>query len=327
MPLTARDREALTHWDIPPILSARLAPGGVLNRVIMLETGSGPLVLRAHREMPLARLRWEHRIIRHAGETGVPTPLPLPTRAGASLLELEGRGCAIFSVVRGRQLQRQELTPEHARSMGSFLAVMETRLAAYVGEDIPRQRLAALDKASRPAALAAIGSLLKVLRELPNPGPDDELALAQLEGQQNHLVALGKAHHPPEIEHFALIHGDFQDSNLFFDGDQVCAIIDWERARLAPWGWELVRGCDLMFHFEPTLCRAFLAGYAEGVPPREEALATTAHLYGVDRDQETWLHRVIYQEGNDRARRFLKPGGFRPFGEKWQGLVEAGLLP
>ncbi len=43
-----------------------------------------------------------------------------------------------------------------------------------------------------------------------------------------------------------LIHGDYQDTNLFFEHGQVSAIIDWDQTYLAAREWEVVRTMHLV---------------------------------------------------------------------------------
>jgi Ser/Thr protein kinase RdoA (MazF antagonist) len=319
--LTADEKHALTPWGIQRIDSFRQAEGGVSNRVLMLNTERGAFALRVYRAMPRERLDWEHRIIHHACAIGISTPLPIPTDTGASRAEWNGHQYALFPWLADEQLEREEISPQQAHAMGLFLADMEQRLAAFPLPHAPYQRLVALDARSRDEAASEVDALLGVIRALPHHGAHETLALSYLQGQQHWLRYCSRNSLSRHDYHLRLIHGDFHNNNLFFFQGSVSAIIDWERARIAPGGWDVVRALHLMLGLNPVLCRAFVKGY-QGVASIDALeLASTASLYGEEQDTNTWLLRVIYREGNERARRFLKSGEFHPFAEKWEELL------
>jgi homoserine kinase type II len=271
--------------------------------------------------MPLESLQWEHRIIQHAAAVGVPTPLPIPTLTGASWLDWKGQHYALFPRIADDQIEREEISSPQAHAMGLFLADMEQRFADNPLSGAPCQRLVALEPGYLDKASAEIEELLLVIHALPHQGEHENLALSYLQGQRQWLTSPSHdvlcGHQYPAC----LIHGDFQQSNLFFSRGVVSAIIDWERARVAPWGWDIVRALHLMFELVPDLCCAFLEGYQSVVKVNSFELANTASLYGEEQDMDTWMFRAIYLEGNDRARRFLKHGNYRPFAEKWRELL------
>jgi Ser/Thr protein kinase RdoA (MazF antagonist) len=271
--------------------------------------------------MPRERIQWEHKIIQHAGAVGIPTPLPIPTDTGAFCLDWNGDHYALFPWIAGEQIEREELSSAHARAMGQFLADMEQRLTAFPLPDAPCQKMVALEEGSRDKAAAEVEKLLEVIHALPHHGAHGTLALSYLQGQQQWLRSPSRGFSSGHEYNLRLIHGDFQNSNLFFSAGSVSAIIDWERARVAPAGWDMVRACHLMFELDPILCRPFLEGYQSVASVDASELSSTAALYGEEQDRCTWLLRVIFLEGNERAKRFLKHGQFRPFAEKWGDLL------
>lgn len=321
MSLTVEDQQALTQWGIHRVEFSQRALGGVSNRVFLLKTEHGNFAFRAYRSMPRERIQWEHRIIQHAAAVGVPTPLPIPTHTGAFCLDWKGHHHALFPWLSDDQIEREEISSPQARAMGLFLGDIERRFANNPLSGAPCQRLVALEPGYLDKATAEVEELLSVIRALPHPGEHENLALSYLQGQRQWLRSLSRdLPSGPEYE-LRLMHGDFQNSNLFFSAGSVSAIIDWERARLAPTGWDMVRALHLMFELDPVLCRAFLEGYQSVASVDASALASTASLYGEEQDACIWLLRVIYLEGNDRAKRFLKHGTYRPFAEKWRELL------
>lgn len=322
MSLTSVDQDALNHWGIQHVLSVQRAVNGVSNRVLLLETEAGSFVLRAYRPRAVERLQWEHRIIRYASEQGIPTPLPIRNGHGHSYVELDGQRYALFPAVTGQQIERGEISLREAHSMGAFLGELESRLVGFPFSEAPHPNLAAFDERGREKAATEVEELLRLIRALPERGTDEQRALDFLEVQRDWPTAQSGSFPVESNIRHVLIHGDFQQSNLFFSGSQVCAVIDWERARVAPWGWEIVRAMHLMFELNPMLSRSFLDGYKTAAPLFEDELVLASKLYGEEVNMNTWLFRAIYLEGNDRARRYLKPEVFRPFQEKWAELFQ-----
>jgi Ser/Thr protein kinase RdoA (MazF antagonist) len=120
-----------------------------------------------------------------------------------------------------------------------------------------------------------------------------------------------------------VIHGDFTETNLFFDKGSVNAIIDWENSYLAPRAWEVARTLDLLCRYDLARCQAFLAGYRSRLPLALVDLASASAAYAELRAHDLWIATSILG-GDERPRRFLNPAGFHPLWPRW--LVLAALL-
>ena len=46
---------------------------------------------------------------------------------------------------------------------------------------------------------------------------------------------------------FGWTHGDFQHLNVIWSGEDVAAVIDWDRIRVRMWGEEVARSATLLF--------------------------------------------------------------------------------
>ncbi len=62
------------------------------------------------------------------------------------------------------------------------------------------------------------------------------------------------------------IHGDYTETNLFFEHGTVSAIIDRDQAYLAPRAWEVIRVMHLVFEFNAGLAGPFHAAYRTVLP-------------------------------------------------------------
>jgi hypothetical protein len=47
-----------------------------------------------------------------------------------------------------------------------------------------------------------------------------------------------------------------------------------------------------------------------------------AAQWGWFRAHILWFYETLYREGNERVRRFLRPGGFVPFEVRWQAVMK-----
>ena len=321
-PLSAEDRHALALWDLGTVLSAAVPTSGTVNRTVLLQTSAGAFVLRVScREA--GRVAWEHECINWAAEHGLPACRPIPLPGGGTVLERGGTFYALFPFALGRQVMRGELSTDQARAAGSCLARIHTAFQTFPAE---RTRVKNLD-VNISAALASIPRIIEeAIQGLPIHTETEVVALGQLAGRRDwlrrswHLAEglQGRLAALPQV----VLHGDYQETNLFFDGGSVSAVIDWDQSGLAARGWEVVRALHLMLALNPELCRSFLGGYRGVLPLPEDELQEAAACYGVLADSNLWVYQAAYLEGNGRAKRFIGPGPFVPFQVQWE---RAGL--
>jgi homoserine kinase type II len=117
-----------------------------------------------------------------------------------------------------------------------------------------------------------------------------------------------------------VVHGDYHDSNPFFEDGVVSSIIDWDKAEVRSPAEEVVRAMHLSLRLHPALCTAFLDGYRSASVLPDDQLDNAAAAYGHSRACDLWLYEAIYLDGDDRPRRFLAPGPFVPFVDQWEPI-------
>ena len=315
--LSDEDRAILAAWRLGPIVNASVPATGTINRTVLVQTADCAYAFRACLRPDGARVAWEHRVITHAGAGGVPVCRPLPLPDGKTFVECGGRFFALFPLARGHQIPRHKLGSAEAASAGRSLARIHLAL-----EDIPAQQARPKNLtfdttetlATIPRLEAAIGA-----QEALTEG--DQAALRQLAARRIRLehiaeddsMRLRLAALPQQV-----VHGDYQETNLFFSGDEVSAVIDWDQSGFAPRSWEVLRALDLMLQLAPEPCRAFLSAYRSRKALPEEELHEAAACYGVLADRNLWVYEAVYLDGNARVRQFLTPGEFIPFAERWK---------
>jgi homoserine kinase type II len=315
--LVIDDLNMLTAWHVGEVRSVSMPSTGTINRTLLFETASGSYVLRGYRHAERAPVEREHAAIAHARARGIPAVAPLPLPSGGTILDRGGRFYALFPRADGTHVVRAALTPAHIAAMGGFLARLHVALA-----DVPLETAARRDLAIDPAAtLARIDRLEAIIRARPALGEQDQWALAQLSGRRDWILRSSPQYMPDLAPlGWQVIHGDFQETNLFFRSERVSAIIDWDQTYVASRAWEVVRTLDLSFGFAPGPGRIFLDGYRTYTQLNANELDLAAAAYALMRAHDLWIYEVIYLAGDDRPRRFVAPGPFVPLAERWAAL-------
>jgi Ser/Thr protein kinase RdoA (MazF antagonist) len=133
----------------------------------------------------------------------------------------------------------------HIIAMGTFLARLHKNLQAYPLEHVSSFSFTI----DHDTTLTRIEHIEQILRSKHHLEEVDHLALTRLEQRRIWL----KQSSPTNIASLLsleqqVIHGDYQESNLFFDEGRVSAIIDWDFACPALRAWEVFRSTPVGVH-------------------------------------------------------------------------------
>ncbi len=336
-----RDARAIFRpWELGEVISAKTPELGAIHRTLLLTTTSGRYVVRGYRHRERAPVDREHALIAYARAHRIPAPTPIPLPDGATILTHEGTYYALFPFASGVQVPRANITVRGAATMGAFLARLHGALEGFP-PDVTRQRsLVVNTEESHHEAV----ELIAIIQRHGLRDAMDRRAYARLQSQRRWLerqTAKSQAAADAALRALLalpqqLIHGDYQDSNLFFADESaraISAVLDWDPAYFAPRVWEVIRALDLVFALEPQRTRAFVdayrTAYRQGrriAPWRDVDPLPLAHLdiaaevYSWTRAHGFWIYCEVYQNGNDRCRRFIGPARFVPFIKRWQAL-------
>jgi Ser/Thr protein kinase RdoA (MazF antagonist) len=291
---------------------------GTMNEMAVVTTRCRKVVLRGHRQRDRRRVDFEHEVMAFARSRGVPVPEAIATPDGELVVEHDGRWYSLFEHATGHQIPRHDLDEHHAAAMGHALAGLHTALLCFPTAAAPRARR----RYSYQATLHRIEELLVYVDEIEDPGEQDLWAVERL---QSRAEWLRDRPDPPAVVLDAeqVVHGDYQDTNLFFDSGVVSSIIDWDKAEVRSPGEEVVRAMHLSLQLDPALCRVFLAGYRSAAVLSDDQLDQAATVYSHGRASDLWLFETIYLDGDDRPRRYLTPGRFTPFLDQWEPVRAA----
>lgn len=304
-------------WDLGAIYAIRVPSTGTMHQTFLLDTAQGQRVLRAYRPCERSRVEREHAVIAYAAQQRLPVMVPIPWRTGETILGRNDRWYALFPYAPGVQWERAALDVPIIQAMGTALAHLHRTLTDFTHPLIP-PRPAVIDRA---ATIAKLAWYERHIAQAPDPQGTNQAALRRLADQRRWIET-----HPlrPMAALDSLpqhvIHGDFTESNLFFQGSVVSAIIDWDKTYRAAREWEIIRTLDLVFGFAPPAACAFLQAYSTLMPLVLDHLELAAQWYGVMRAHDVWMYDEIYRRQNDRIRQFLGQHGFVDPYAAWQHL-------
>jgi homoserine kinase type II len=308
--------EISTIWNIPPIISMTTPPTGTIHRIMLLSTNKANYVLRAYsytqEEYP--RIVAEHSISAYVRAHGLPAVAPLPLPSGETIMEHEGCFYALYPFAQGRQFLREQVTsPEISAAMGRCLGEVHQTLSAYSHAKV-RQLSFALDPS---ITCSQIEKLEAAICENAHLDALDQQALAILTQRRNWLLTAPPVDLGPFLAlEQQVIHGDYQETNLFFADENVSAILDWDNAYVAPRPWETVRTLHYVFGLDILPCQIFLNAYREVLPLSFEQLDIAAQAYGWIEAQNLWAYNCYYLDHDRRVLPFLYIG-FTSFKDLW----------
>lgn len=313
-------RRLLEAWPLEGIVGVTEVPEGATNRVYRVACADRVVYLRVYKRFDRAMALREHALIRHVRGRGLPAPLPIVACGGESVVERDGQLAALYEAAPGAQIEPGSARLEHARAAGEALAQLH-RATVGLPDAGYTPRTFGWDGAAWVERLNVVES---AIRARGQGGPGDAWALRRIAAQREWLRDVACAHSavprfPPQV-----VHGDYHDANLFFEGDRVSCIIDWEQAAFLPRAYEVVRACSFMFRLAPLLSQAFLLAYRSVFELSDAELADGAAIWGCNADHHVWPLEEVFLHGNERARRFIPHAPFVPFAQAWRGVVGDG---
>jgi homoserine kinase type II len=307
----------LEAWRLEGVVAVSEVPEGATHRVYRVACVDRVVYLRVYKRFDRAMARREHALIRHVRDRGLPAPLPVVACGGESVVERDGRLAALYEAARGVQIAPGSARLQHASAAGEALARLHQ---ATVGlPDVGyTPRTLGWDGA---AWVERLNVVERAIRARGDDSPGDAWALRRVAAQREWLRDAACAHSAVPRFLPQVVHGDYHDANLFFEGDRVSGIIDWEQAAFLPRAYEVVRACFFMFRLAPLLSQAFLLAYRSVSELSDAELGDGAASWGCNADHHVWPLEEVYLHGNERARRFIPHAPFVPFAQAWRGVV------
>src|SRR5688572_17640015 len=156
---------ALEAWGISGATIAPV-PGGTLNWNFRVDSGEGAYFLRCVRaNLETERIVGEHALVQWVADRGIPAPVAIPTRDGATIALVgepgEERRWALLPWMPGDPVERGTLNRAQARSVGAIHGRIQGVLADHPDSKDARM-LMRWDKAQ---SLGLLDRLVEAARE------------------------------------------------------------------------------------------------------------------------------------------------------------------
>ncbi len=241
-------------FDLGAVRDWRVIAGGCVNSNFGISTAAGRFFLRINEGKGEADVRYESELVEALAAAGVPTPAPLRTHDGRAFAEYAGKLVSVFPWIDGVHRELAQVSVADAAAVGRALALLHEagaplaarfrRESRYRFDEIVA-RFATFDSRADPELAPAIRAIAE--------------EISWLEAQRD---VRERATH-------GLIHGDLFADNVFFRGDELVALIDFEQASSGSLAYDLAVCIDAWCFredFAPALVRALVAGYREVRP-------------------------------------------------------------
>lgn len=124
-----RAREILAHYELGELVSLRGIAAGIENTNYFLETSQGSWVLTVFERLSFEELPFYLELMRHLAAHGLPVPEPQRAKAGALMINFDGKPLAIVPRLPGRDVA--EPSAHQCALMGEMLARMHLAAADF----------------------------------------------------------------------------------------------------------------------------------------------------------------------------------------------------
>jgi homoserine kinase type II len=182
---------------------------GVENSNYHITTSSGRYILTLYeKRVKPEDLPFFMALTKHAALKGIPCPLPIADRKGEVLQKLCGRDAAIVRFLEGSMTEN--ITPSHCRQVGEALARFHRAT-----EDFTMRRANALSCSGWERLVLACEARANEAAEDLSAVITSELAYLQKHWPDAAALPQG------------VIHADLFPDNVFFNGAQLCGLIDF----------------------------------------------------------------------------------------------------
>ncbi len=242
-------REVARAWGLGELQKARGLPEGSINTLYRLETATGKFVLRLSEGRAEHEVRFETELLRHLTTARYPAVRLLESAEGRPVRTVKDRFACVFQLAAGEPVEPRSLTREQALDSGRLLGRLHVVTESFHGKQENRYGPKAVQHLVRSILARPAGTMDPELRE----------ARALLDSEQERLGELPTAHE-------GVIHADWFPDNLWFLGNRVATVLDFEMACRGPFVLDLATAIHAGAYddaYVPARAHALVAGYQQ----------------------------------------------------------------
>ncbi len=264
-------RHHLRAFRVGDLVASRGVSGGVLGMLYELNTTRGRYVMRLLDGRQPADARFEEALLKHLEERAFPiAPLLKARHESSSVPVARAAELSLFHPVPGRSLAAFEVSAEHARQVGAFLASMHLATKTF--------RRSRRSRATPPMVARILERLLK--RTLSDEVSRDARLLSQ--ELTRHLAQRRLPR--------GVVHGDLTIDHARFVLGELRAVLGFGNAAVGPLVWDIaIAICDWGFSLDRLLidrAAALVAGYesVRALEPAEKGALFDLTRYAATRN-------------------------------------------
>jgi Ser/Thr protein kinase RdoA (MazF antagonist) len=310
LPLT---RYALDRPTSRPLTST----GGALKAVQLVSAGGQNYVLKRYRPdfRSLEDVTAIHDAQAHLRLRGIPVVQVVPNRDGERFTETEDGLWVLYECAPGcHRRGGRDMTPMAAADLGETVGRMVRELRDWRSEWAAPERL---EVVTAEVGITRFEALLRLAEH--DPSPEGLACVQSLRYRIGALERLAGAVQPVLALERQWVHGDVNDGNLFFTGDRVSAVIDFDNLRQAPRGFDFMYGLNGCFEPGAPEQADYARAYLRLVRPPAAVVALYAPLWALRQICDIWPidHRYLEPDTYD-------PGwGIPPAPVRWEQELDA----
>ncbi len=242
--------------------------GGLLNQNLLADVGDSRVVVKVYDVMmDTVKVKELHRMLAHAVKDGIPVAQPI----------LEGKidrhVVAVYPFINGKHPPRYRNTQSRIRTMGAMLGKIDTSLESFHSKVEQTDRAKLLLRINPERFLSEIKDVRASLRGKPSSLQRivrENLDRLQRIAETHDWLEQGMDKLP-----LRMCHGDYHIKNVLMRGEEITAVLDWDKAGKDWRGFEIMR--SVMFncrrddsHLSWPLVETYLKSYKRHAPALSE---------------------------------------------------------
>jgi len=280
---------------------------GFLSENHILTEGDKKYFLKRYRFDNKEKIEEIHLVKKYFTEGGIPVILPIMNKENSTFFSFENGYFALFPFVDEIEFERGSLPDKAIVSLGEMLG--RIHLLGKVAKLPINNKFKTWEKEKILTHIELIKAEINK-KEILNDF--DKLTLESMELKKNLILRDFVEYEDFNLPSDHLIHGDYLDSNVFFDNnDQVSHVFDFEKANYSPRMYELFR--SLMYAFlsgeitdkDINKAKLYLDSYLSIYPTLKDELKRGLKFYYIKSVHGLWVENEHYLKNNSRVDEFL----------------------
>lgn len=281
----------------------------------------------------VVRVKKSHAAEKFFAAHKIPVVLPIESKEGKTYFVCQRTVYAVFPYETGMQYERLKVPTRALQSAGAMLAKIHLLSKDGLPLEVRKRKFLI----SRKKALQRFVKIEKFITNITRKSEFDRQVLAFIE-KKKHVIesnafscdrkGFGKRH---------IIHADYHEENMFFQGSQVKYIFDWEMVSAAPRVMELHRSMDFFCFYGQyekenfQKAKIYLNAYTQLYPISKKELLNGLRAWYSNKLQATWALEEYYFSQRKDAKPFIEKEmrAFAYYSKNFQSIInnfENGII-